>query len=179
MKRRSAATWRRGGLVLMRGVLSEAVLRAPADLHHPGQPTGDGGDPVTQAGGQVLLRAEAVEFKRGDLLAGRYQIEKLIGRGATGCVLQAFDRVVRGVVAVKILRRDLASDPRWVERLGGELRYARKLQHPNVCRVFDVADAEGHHFLTMEFASGGSLRQRLAERDRPWDERIADARAVI
>jgi serine/threonine protein kinase len=135
---------------------------------------------VTVAGGQFLLRAEVVQFARGDLLGGRYQIEKGIGRGATGSVLQAFDRVVRSVVAVKILRPDLATDERWVERLGGELRYARKLQHPNVCRVFDLGEADGHHFLTMEYASAGSLRQRLAAQpERAWDDRIADARAVI
>lgn len=147
-------------------------------------PPGDNGEatrePVTLAGGQFLLRAETVEFRHGDLLAGRYQIEKAIGRGATGTVVQAFDRVVRSVVAVKILRPDLSADERWVERLGGELRYARKLQHRNVCRVFDMGEADGHHFLTMEFAGGGSLRQRLAESpDRTWDQRIADARSVI
>ena len=139
-------------------------------------------EPVTVAGGQLLLRGEAIDFQRGDLLDGRYQIEKVIGRGATGCVLQAFDRVVRTVVAVKILKPELAADERWVARLGGELRYARKLQHPNVCRVYDVGSAEGHHFLTMEFASGGSLRQRLLDPSyaaRPWDQRIRDARAVI
>jgi hypothetical protein len=166
-------------------VLSCAVLRGPGENQGQGAPAvgREGiGEPITQAGGQFLLRPEATEFKRGDLLSARYQIEKIIGRGATGCVLQAFDRVVRTVVAVKIMRPDLASDPRWVERLGGELRYARKLQHPNVCRVFDVGESEGHHFLTIEFASRGSLRQRLAERGaatRSWDERIADARAVI
>jgi serine/threonine protein kinase len=156
-------------------------LGVPGDLAGPPAPSAadDGpGEPVTAAGGQFLLRAEIIEFKRGDLLAGRYQVEKVIGRGATGCVLQAFDRVVRAVVAVKILRPDLASDERWVERLGGELRYARKLQHPNVCRVFDVTTADGHHFLTMEFASGGSLRPRLSLQ-RSMDERIVDARAVI
>jgi serine/threonine protein kinase len=139
-------------------------------------------EPVTVAGGQLLLRGEAIDFQRGDLLDGRYQIEKVIGRGATGCVLQAFDRVVRTVVAVKILKPELAADERWVARLGGELRYARKLQHPNVCRVYDVGSAEGHHFLTMEFASGGSLRQRLLDPSyaaRSWDQRLTDARAVI
>jgi serine/threonine protein kinase len=135
---------------------------------------------LTAGGGQFLLRADVVEFRRGDLLGGRYQIEKGIGRGATGSVLQAFDRVVRSVVAVKILRPDLATDQHWIERLGGELRYARKLQHPNVCRVFDLGESDGHHYLTMEFAGGGSLRQRLADKPaRSWEDRIADARSVI
>jgi serine/threonine protein kinase len=158
-------------------------LEAPEGQDRPETPAEGGGEPtreLTAAGGQFLLRADVVEFRRGDLLGGRYQIEKGIGRGATGSVLQAFDRVVRGVVAVKILRPDLATDERWIERLGGELRYARKLQHPNVCRVFDLGEADGHHFLTMEFAGAGSLRQRLADvPDRTWDQRIADARAVI
>jgi hypothetical protein len=165
-------------------VLYFGVLRVPGENQEvvPAAGREGAGEPITTPGGQFLLRPEATEFKRGDLLSARYQIEKVIGRGATGCVLQAFDRVVRTVVALKILRPDLASDPRWVERLGGELRYARKLHHPNVCRVFDVGESNGHHFLTIEFASRGSLRQRLGERSaatRSWEDRIADARAVI
>lgn len=137
---------------------------------------------ATQTGGQMLLRSAPPELQlqRGDVLAGRYQIEKLVGKGATGSVFQAFDRVVRGVVAVKVLKPELAADVRWVERLGGELRYARKLEHRNVCRVYDMAESAGVHFLTMEWAGGGSLRQRLAAAPgRPLEERIADARAVI
>jgi serine/threonine protein kinase len=158
-------------------------LEAPRSQDRPESAPEGGGEPtreLTAAGGQFLLRADVVEFRRGDLLGGRYQIEKGLGRGATGSVLQAFDRVVRSVVAVKILRPDLATDERWIERLGGELRYARKLQHPNVCRVFDLGESDGHHYLTMEFAGAGSLRQRLADKpDRSWEDRIADARAVI
>jgi serine/threonine protein kinase len=159
-------------------------LEAPRNREGATDPPKEGQEaapePATLGGGQFLLRADAVQFHRGDLLGGRYQIEKPIGRGATGSVLQAFDRRVRSVVALKILRPDLATDERWVERLGGELRYARRLQHPNVCRVFDLGEADGHHFLSMEFAGGGSLRQRLADKPvRSWDDRIADARAVI
>ena len=53
--------------------------------------------------------------------------------------------------------------------------------HPNVCRVFDAGEADGYRFLSMEYASGGSLRQRLKEAaaDRPFEERMADARAVV
>ncbi len=150
------------------------------------RPEGEGDDKNvdsgTAVGGQMFLRRPLQDspFVRGDLLSGRYEVEKLLGHGATGSVMQVFDRVTRTVIAAKILKPELAADPRWVERLGGELRYARKLHHPNVCRVYDLGEANGHHFLTMEFAAGGSLRQRLQEgAERTFAERIVDARAIL
>jgi eukaryotic-like serine/threonine-protein kinase len=93
---------------------------------------------VTDLGEPALVRATSMEIARGSLLAGRYQVEAVIGKGGSGIVLRAFDRVAQVPVAVKILKPDLASDPRWVERFSRELRLARQIQHPNVCRVFDI-----------------------------------------
>src|SRR5262245_17435658 len=169
---------RRVDLDAARAVALPTAVSGPSD----NDPPGGGGEDRTFDGGPVRLRRTPREpqFERGEVLDDRYQVEKLIGQGATGSVIQVYDRVVRAVDAMKILRPELAADPRWVERLGGELRYARRLQHPNVCRVFDVGEADGFHFLTMEFAAGGSLRQRLvAGGARTLEERIADARAVI
>ena len=98
---------------------------------------------VTGVGGPVLLAASAPELGRGDVLAGRYQIEALIGTGGSGRVLRAFDRVARAAVALKILRPEYVSDPVWTERFSRELRVGRQIQHRNVCRVFDIGDAEG------------------------------------
>jgi hypothetical protein len=139
------------------------------------------GDDATAAGGAMLLREPVIEIEEGTVLAGRYQIRRMVGKGATGVVVEADDRVSRSLVAIKIFKPDIATDDRWQEIVGSELRHARKLQHPNVCRVFDAGEADGYRFLTMEFAGGGSLRQRLkaAPADRPIEERIADARAVV
>jgi hypothetical protein len=136
---------------------------------------------VTDVGEPVLVRASAIEISRGAVLAGRYQVEAVIGRGGSGIVLRAFDRVAQVAVAIKILKPDLAADPRWIDRFSRELRLARQLHHANVCRVFDIGQADGHWFITMELATGGTLRDRFGEagRKRPFDEKASDARAVV
>ncbi|HTA20488.1 MAG TPA: protein kinase, partial [Polyangia bacterium] len=105
---------------------------------------------MTDVGEPALVRATSIEIIRGSVLAGRYQIEAVIGKGGSGIVLRAFDRVAQVAVAIKILKPDLAADPRWIERFSRELRLARQIQHPNVCRVFDIGQADGHWFITME-----------------------------
>jgi hypothetical protein len=128
-----------------------------------------------------LVRAPAIDIARGSLLAGRYQVEDVIGRGGSGIVLRAFDRVAQVAVAVKILKPDLAADPRWIERFSRELRLARQIPHAHVCRVFDIGQADGHWFITMELATGGTLRNHLGEdgRQRTFEQRLEDARAVV
>src|SRR5690349_11101192 len=79
-----------------------------------------------------VTRERAPEVAPGDLLAGRYQIEAAIGKGGSGVVLRAFDRVSAMVVAVKVLKTALTHDPRWEKRFQRELRLGRPVQHPNV-----------------------------------------------
>jgi len=136
---------------------------------------------VTDLGEPALVRAASIEIARGTVLAGRYQVEAVIGKGGSGIVLRAFDRVAQVPVAVKILKAELASDPRWIERFSRELRLARQIQHPNVCRVFDIGQADGHWFITMELATAGTLRDQLAPGHglRPVEERVVDVRAVV
>lgn len=136
---------------------------------------------VTGVAGPVLLAATVPDLARGDVLAGRYQIEAVIGSGGSGRVLRAFDRVTRTAVALKILRPEYAADSVWNERFSRELRVGRQIQHPNVCRVYDIGDSDGHKFLSMELATGGTIRSQLAPGAAPRsvDDRIADARAII
>ncbi|MEO8214619.1 MAG: protein kinase, partial [Myxococcales bacterium] len=138
-------------------------------------------DSVTGVGGPVLLAASAPELGRGDVLAGRYQIEALIGSGGSGRVLRAFDRVARAAVALKILRPEYVSDPLWTERFSRELRVGRQIQHRNVCRVFDIGDADGQRFLSMELATRGTIRGEIGDAalKRPLEDRLTDARAVV
>src|SRR4029079_13809809 len=119
--------------------------------------------------------------RRGVVLAGRYAIEKIIGRGGSGVVVRAHDRDLRQVVAIKIVRAELVGQRVWATRLAREVKLARQIHHPHVCRVFDFEQAEGRAFLVMELAENGSLRDELrsgALAARPLTERIADARAV-
>jgi Protein kinase domain len=146
-----------------------------------GPETGGDEPSVTHVGEPALIRATSLDIGRGALLAGRYQIEAAIGKGGSGIVLRAFDRVAQVPVAVKILKPELASDPRWVERFSRELRLARRIQNANVCRVFDIGQADGHWFITMELATGGSLRDQIgpAAPVRSEDARLSDVRAVV
>lgn len=128
-----------------------------------------------------VTRERAPEIAAGDVLAGRYQIEAVLGKGGSGVVVRAFDRVSTTVVAVKVLKTALTHDPRWEKRFQRELRLGRPIQHPNVCRIFDIGDAEGYRFLTMEYAKGGTLRD-LIKKDlplRPLSERLKDAADAI
>lgn len=135
---------------------------------------------ITDLGDRPIVSMPPVELERGEVLAGRYQIEAVIGKGGSGLVLRAFDRITQTPVALKILNPELAAEPRWAERFSRELRLARQLQHPNVCRVFDIGEADGHRFMSMELATGGTLRDVRGEAPtRPFAERVADARALV
>jgi serine/threonine protein kinase len=128
-----------------------------------------------------LARADALDLARGAVLAGRYEIEATLGRGGAGVVLRAYDRELHEAVAIKVLRPDLGNVARWIERLAREVKLARQLRHPNVCRVFDFEKADGHVFIVMELATGGTLRNELQGgviAARPLEARLADARAV-
>jgi serine/threonine protein kinase len=125
--------------------------------------------------------AEAAVLQRGTVLGGRYEIRKVIGRGGMGLVVQAFDRTLGEDVAVKILRAEYAGERAWTERLAREVKLARQIHHPHVCRVFDFAQADGRAFLIMELAKLGSLRDELgsgALAKRTADRRIADIVAL-
>ncbi|HET6284303.1 MAG TPA: hypothetical protein VFH73_25325, partial [Polyangia bacterium] len=110
---------------------------------------------ITDVGDRPIVALPPVELERGEVLAGRYQIEAVIGKGGSGLVLRAFDRITQTPVALKILNAELAAEPRWAERFSRELRLGRQIQHPNVCRVFDIGEADGHRFMSMELATGG------------------------
>jgi WD40 repeat protein len=137
---------------------------------------------VTAVAEESFVRERVPDIERGTLLAGRYQIEDVIGKGGSGVVLRAFDRTAQAVVALKVLKSELARDAKWEKRFSRELRLGRPVQHPNVCRIFDIGEADGHRFLTMELASGGTLRDELKRGEsgtRSLSERLADAEAVI
>jgi hypothetical protein len=84
-------------------------------------------------------------LRRGRVLAGRYEIEALLGRGATASVYCAYDRVGRQRVALKALDLDKSGSSVWIERPARELRHARAVEHPNVCRVYDFFESDGQY----------------------------------
>jgi hypothetical protein len=147
----------------------------------------DENDPTSAPRGTDLERpfptseSPAVPLRSGTVLAGRYEIGRTIGQGGMGLVVQAFDRTLGVEVAIKIVRAEYAGEREWSERLAREVKLARQIQHPNVCRVFDYAQADGRAFLIMELAIGGTLRDELhagTTAARLLAARIADARAI-
>ncbi len=113
-------------------------------------------------------------FLAGDLVAGRYRIRKFLARGGMGEVYDALDLELNSEVALKTVDPRVAADEHAVERFKREIQLARRVTHPNVCRIFDVgfhAPAVGTNgrpivFLTMELLSGETLAARL-RRDGP------------
>src|SRR5439155_22951305 len=97
-------------------------------------------------------------FAPGQLVAGRYEINALIGSGGMGVVYRARDRELDEVVALKALRPDrTTADPHAVERFRRELRLARRLSHSNLVRTHGLDDAAGYRFIIMEHLEGRSL----------------------
>src|SRR5512136_1956133 len=100
-------------------------------------------------------------FTPGMVLAGRYRIIGLIGRGGMGEVYRADDLKLGQPVALKFLPPKLAEDPVRRERFFAEVRITRQLSHPNICRVYDIGEIDGRHFLSMEFIDGEDLASLL------------------
>ena len=96
-------------------------------------------------------------FVPGTVLDERYRIVGLLGQGGIGEVYRADDLKLGQAVALKFLPEALADDSQRLELLHNEVRLARQVSHPNVCRVYDIGEIEGMHFLSMEFIDGEDL----------------------
>src|ERR1700682_4451311 len=118
-------------------------------------------------------------FLPGRLLEGRYRIIALLGKGGMGEVYRADDLTLGQPVALKFLPDEAARDQSLLERFKNEVRIARRVSHPNVCRVYDVGDMEGHTFFTMEYVDGEDLASLLRRIGRlPEDKALDIARQL-
>ncbi len=118
-------------------------------------------------------------FLPGTLLGGRYRIIGLLGQGGMGEVYRATDVMLAQSVALKLLPETASANPFLLERFHSEVRVARQVSHPNVCRVYDIGEAEGLPFISMEYVDGedlGSLLQRIGR--LPCDRAIVAARQI-
>ncbi len=100
-------------------------------------------------------------FAPGEVLGKRYRIAGLLGRGGMGAVYRADDLKLGQPVALKFLSPELERDPAALARLHAEVRNARQVSHPYVCRVHDIDEFAGRHFLTMEYVDGEDLASLL------------------
>jgi serine/threonine-protein kinase len=103
-------------------------------------------------------------FEPGTILGSRYRILGRLGQGGMGEVYRADDLKLAQPVALKFLPPEVDRDPARLTQLHNEVRMARQVSHPNVCRVYDIDEVDGHTFLSMEFVDGeelGSLLRRI------------------
>ena len=122
---------------------------------------------------------EEGRFVPGTLLGGRYRIIALLGRGGMGEVYRATDLTLGQSVALKFLPEEAARDQRLLERFHGEVRVARQVSHPNVCRVYDIGEVEGVPFLSMEYVDGEDLSSLLRRIGRlPADKALDTSRKL-
>lgn len=121
----------------------------------------------------------AGRFAAGTILASRYRIVAALGRGGMGEVFRAEDLTLQQEIALKFLPHELTSDPEALERFHREVRVARQVSHPNVCRVFDIGVADGAPFITMEYVDGEDLSSLLRRIGRfPQDKGLEISRQV-
>lgn len=131
--------------------------------------------PAWEGKGSAAPAAEIEgRFLPGTLLAGRYRIVAPLGIGGMGEVYRATDLTLRQAVALKFLPRSLTDNARALNRLYGEVGLARQISHPNVCRVYDIAEADGLRFLTMEYIDGENLHSFLRRIGRLPAEKASD-----
>jgi len=112
-------------------------------------------------------------FLPGTTVAGRYRVVGLLGSGGMGEVYRADDLKLGQQVALKFLPRQMVDGDASVQRLFDEVRMARKVSHPNVCRVFDVGETDGQHYVSMEYVDGEDLSSLLRRIGR-----LPEAKAV-
>ena len=118
-------------------------------------------------------------FVPGTLLGGRYRVVALLGAGGMGEVYRADDLRLGQTVAIKLLPPGVAGDPVRLARFRDEVRLAREVTHPNVCRVHDLGEAEGLTFLSMEYVDGEDLASLLRRIGRlPPDKGLDIARQL-
>ncbi len=108
-----------------------------------------------------ILQAPIRELTTGSIFVGRYQVIEELGKGGRGRVYKVFDTDIQEKVALKLLKPEIASDAETIERFSNELKFARKISHRNVCRMFDLGKAEGTSYITMEFVPGEDLKKLI------------------
>jgi tetratricopeptide (TPR) repeat protein/predicted Ser/Thr protein kinase len=112
------------------------------------------------ASGQSEAEA-AAQFAPGQIFDRRYRIIEEIGRGGMGRVFKAEDTGLHITVALKIIRPNLSSNPRFVEQFKKEMLLARSISHENVIRIFDLGEAQATKYISMEFIKGQNLKEFL------------------
>jgi len=152
---------------------------APADIPGDANTLNDDVTFVDASATPAKARHSAVipkrnQFDPGGVFGGRYEILQVLGEGGMGTVYKARDREVEHLVALKLIRPEMASHPAILARFRQELLTARQVTHRNVIRIYDMAEADGTKYITMEFVEGHDLRKLLHEGGKLPPEKVVE-----
>jgi serine/threonine protein kinase/predicted Zn-dependent protease len=131
---------------------SKYCKECAAALPHPEEP---------QVSITKTLETPTAELTRGTVFASRYEIIEELGKGGMGKVYRAEDKKIKEEVALKLIKPEVASDKKTIERFSNELKMARKIAHRNVCRMYDLGEEKGTHYITMEYVPGEDLKSSI------------------
>ena len=144
--------------------LSHPADNLPTRVVDPDATISDGMSAAgTSARAMASIYVKEAALQPGHLIGARYEILSLLGEGGMGAVYKALDREVDRTVALKLIRPDLASNPAILARFKQELLTATQVTHKNVIRTYDISEADGVKFITMEFVEGDDLRRILLD----------------
>src|SRR6476620_10018902 len=133
----------------------------------------------TTPGGATAFSTAPLRFAPGAIVAGRYRLVALLGRGGMGEVYRADDLTLDQPVALKFLPEEVAATDTRIAQFHNELRVARQVSHKNVCRLYVLGEANGRRFLTMEYVDGEDLASLVRRIGRiPQDKALDIARQL-
>ena len=150
---------------------AEQTLGGPEDSRGSGANGSDSSETAEDWAAPKSVSGRAALTPRGTLGVGtllgeRYEILAMLGQGGMGAVYKARDQELDRVVALKVIRPELTTNPDILKRFKQELILARQVTHRNVIRIFDLGQADGLKFITMEFLEGQDLRAELMKRGK-------------
>ena len=116
------------------------------------------------------FQAPAKGLTSGTTFATRYEVIEELGKGGMGRVYKALDKEINEEVAIKLLKPEIASDETTVERFRNELKFARKIAHKNICKMYHLAKDEETPYITMEYVKGEDLKSFVRRKGKLSDE---------
>jgi len=132
--------------------------KCATELHREG-PIGTSG-PTEEifASHTKTLQVPTKDLTTGSTFAGRYQVIEELGKGGMGKVYKVLDKEIKESAALKLLKPEIAADEKTIERFRNELKYARKITHKNVCRMYHLSKEADAYYITMEYVPGEDLK---------------------
>lgn len=112
------------------------------------------------------LLAPIKKLERGSIFAERYEVVEELGKGGMGIVYKVFDKKIKEIVALKLIKPEIDSDAKMIDRFRNEIKLARKISHRNVCRMYDLGEEGESHFITMEYVPGENLKSFIRRSEK-------------